>query len=204
MIENQSFTAKQLRILQNIAEDEVEKMKGAHYWRMLDTVVYILVVVMIALSIRCLIFEPIRVEGDSMHPTLLHKEHMIVEKVSYWFNKPERGNIVICYYPGYKESCVKRVIGLPGETVSVKNGTVFINGAALDESDYWNDFIEDDFEPVTVPENHYFVMGDNRNASKDSRSASVGSIPMEKIIGRVRGVMLPVKNFRLIHGVDYS
>ena len=204
MVRKQGFSAKQLRILQNIAEDEVEKMKGAHYWRILDTVVYLLVVIMLALSIRCLIFEPIRVEGDSMYPTLIHKEHMMVEKVSFWFKSPERGNIVICYYPGYKESCVKRVIGLPGETVAVKNGQVFVNGSALEETDYWTDFIDDDFETITVPENHYFVMGDNRNASKDSRSASVGCIPMEKIIGRVRGVMLPLKNIRLIHGVDYS
>ena len=128
-----------------MAEEEIYAQKGTKAWRMIDAGVYLLLVIMIALSIRCYFFEPLRVAGSSMVPTLLHNEYMFVEKVSYWFDMPERGDIIICYYPGYKESCVKRVIGLPGEYVSVSGGRILINGNPLDESEYWNDEIYDDF-----------------------------------------------------------
>ena len=132
---------------------------------------------------------------------------MLVEKVSLWFSEPQRGDIVICYYPGYTVSCVKRVIGLPGETVSIENGIIYINGKELEESAYWKyrgeiDFDmtpnETDFGPFPVPEGQYFVMGDNRNNSKDSRAWGVGAIPYERITGRAHFVIWPLYAARSI------
>lgn len=163
----------------------------------IDLAVSLLITLLIAMSIRLFIFEPVRVEGPSMLPTLFTNERMIVEKLSYGFTAPKRGEIIICRYPGYTESCVKRVVGLPGETLEVRNGRVYINGEKLDESAYWNDLIWSDMSPVTIPQNSVFVIGDNRNQSLDSRSASVGPIPYSRIIGRVRGVMWPLANAQI-------
>ena len=197
------FTPKQMRYLRAKAENRYENMSGTRFYRNVDFVIYLLLVVTAALSIRTFIMEPIRVHGDSMVPTLTNEEHMFIEKVSYWVQEPARGDIIICFYPGYKESCVKRVIGLPGETVSVENGAVFINGMALDESRYWNGEIFGDTDPVLVGEKHVFVMGDNRNASKDSRNPSVGPIPYCRVEGRVRAVIWPFSNAMTIASEEY-
>ena len=190
------FTKAQKKRLRDVAAYEQERVSGGAFWRNLDFFIYLAVVVVIAFSIRAFLFEPIRVDGSSMTPTLLNREEMLVEKVSYWFGAPQRGDIVICYYPGYTESCVKRVVGLPGETVSVSGGKFYINGIALDESAYWNDEIHGDMEAVTVGESEVFVVGDNRNGSKDSRDSRVGAIPLEKVVGRVRMVIWPLANAR--------
>ncbi len=162
----------------------------------IDFFIYLLTVVLIALSIRLFVFEPARVEGPSMEPTLWTNERLFVEKVSLWAAPPRRGEIIICFYPDEKDTCVKRVIGLPGETVEVKRGAIYINGEALDESAYWNDYIYNEMEPRTVPENSVFVVGDNRNVSKDSRAPSVGTIPRERIVGRAHFVMWPFRAWR--------
>ena len=168
----------------------------------LDFLVYVLSVVLIALSLRAFIGEPVRVDGPSMLPTLQDTEYMLAEKVSYYFHPPERGDIAIVFYPGFTVSCVKRVIALPGERISIYDGKVYINGEELDESEYWNDYIEGNMKELTVPENTVFVMGDNRNISGDSRMREVGPIPFEKVLGKVRMVMWPFGSFRAItHGV---
>lgn len=160
---------------------------------------YVLLVVVFALSLRLFIFEPIRVDGSSMISTLLDGEQMFVEKVGYWFTEPKRGEIVIVFYPNHTVSCVKRVIGLPGETVSIMDGAVYIDGEPLDESAYWNDYIYGDMQPVTVPENSIFVMGDNRNDSNDSRNLlTVGPIPYYRIVGRASAVVWPFSAFRAL------
>ena len=178
-------------------------MKGARYWRNLEFALSVFVVTVLALGIRAYIAEPIRVSGSSMIPTLRHGEHMIVEQLSYWTRLPARGEIIICYYPGYEESCVKRVIGLPGETVAVRDGKLLINGEPLDESPYWGGWINGSMEEITVGEREVFVVGDNRNGSKDSRNASVGCIPMHEVLGRVRAVVWPVTEARIMEEVTY-
>ena len=141
---------------------------------------------------------------DSMIPKLVHNEDMLVEKMSYWFSDPLRGDIIICFYPGYTESCVKRVIGLPGETVAVKDGKIYINDVALDESAYWSGEIVGNTDPVTVGSREVFVVGDNRNGSKDSRNPTVGSIPYAKIVGRVVAVVYPFNEFETFSRVTYK
>ena len=202
-MKRRTFTRSQIRYLRERAEEQYESMRGTRVYRNVEFLLYIVFVVLIALTIRSFIAEPIRVDGDSMVPTLVHNEDMLVEKMTYWFNDPLRGDIVICFYPGYTESCVKRVIGLPGETVAVQDGMITINGTPLDESAYWKDEIVGDMDPVTVGTREIFVVGDNRNGSKDSRNPSVGCIPYAKIVGHVVAVVYPFDEFETFSKVAY-
>ena len=202
-MKRKAFTQSQIRYLRDRAEEQYENMRGSRSFRNVSFLLYIAIVVLIALTIRSFIAEPIRVDGDSMIPTLVHNEDMFVEKMSYWFSDPLRGDIIICFYPGYTESCVKRVIGLPGDTVEVKEGKIFINGTALDESSYWKDEIIGEMDPVLVPARNVFVIGDNRNGSKDSRNPSVGSIPYSKVVGRVVAVVYPFDELEVFSQVIY-
>ena len=202
-VKRRTFTQSQIRFLRDRAEEQYENMHGSRSFRNVEFLLYIALVVLVALTIRTFIAEPIRVDGDSMIPTLVNNEDMLVEKVTYWFNDPQRGDIVICFYPGYTESCVKRVIGLPGDTVEVREGVFYINGKALDESAYWKDSIIGDVAPVTVGARQVFVVGDNRNGSKDSRNPSVGCIPYAKVVGRVVAVVYPFDQVKSISRVTY-
>ncbi|HWQ07158.1 MAG TPA: signal peptidase I [Feifaniaceae bacterium] len=203
-MKRRTFTPDQIKYLRDRAEEQYENMRGSRAYRNVEFFIYILIVVLTALSIRSFLAEPIRVDGDSMIPTLINNEDMLVEKVGYWFSDPSRGDMVICYYPGYTESCVKRVIGLPGETVSITGGLIYINGVALDESDYWNGEIVGDMDPITVGAREVFVVGDNRNGSKDSRNPAVGCIPYAKVVGRVIAVVWPFDVFRTFERVSDS
>ncbi len=157
---------------------------------------FFIIVLGIALAIRLLLFSPVQVSGPSMTPTLLDGERMLVTKTDYWFNEPQRGDIIICYYPNASQTCVKRVIALPGETIEIYGGIIFINDEPLDESAYWSDYVNSTVWPITVPEDCVFVIGDNRNDSLDSRSLDVGPIPYCRIVGKVQSVVLPLANAR--------
>ena len=165
----------------------------------LDFLISLVVFVTLALAIRMFVFEPVLVSGDSMYPTLLDGERMFVEKLTYLAEPPQRGDIVICHYPFYDENCVKRVVGLPGETVSVHSGQIYIDGQPLDESQYWDGVIYADMNPQKVPEDHVFVVGDNRNYSTDSRERTVGPLPYTQILGKVHYVIWPVSHFRNVY-----
>lgn len=189
--------------LNEYVRDQYENLKGARFYKNADFLVYLIVVITVALAIRTFLFEPVRVSGHSMIPTLQDKDTMFVEKISYMLHEPERGDIIICYYPGYEESCVKRVIGLPGEKVTILSGKVYIEGKELDESEYWQDDILSWDQMFVVEEDSVFVMGDNRNGSKDSRNSSVGSIPYSKILGKVRSVLWPISSIRTFSKIEY-
>lgn len=152
--------------------------------------------IVIALALRFFVFEFIRVEGPSMQPTLYKDEYMFMEKVTYWFRHPERGDIVICSFPASNESFVKRVIGMPGERIKVEEGVLYINDTP--NYDYFSGRHNDDLAEMTVPDNSVLVMGDNRNESRDSRESTVGPIPYEKILGRAVFIIWP---FDKIHGL---
>ena len=203
-MKRRDFTPSQIRYLRDRAEEQYENMRGARSFRNMEFILYILFVVLAALAIRSFIAEPIRVDGDSMVPTLVHNEDMFVEKMSYWVNDPQRGDLIICFYPGYTKSCVKRVIGLPGETVEVREGAIYIDGKPLDESAYWDGEIIGDAAPITVGARQVFVVGDNRNGSKDSRNPSVGCIPYAKVVGRVVAVVYPFDEFETFSRGTYS
>ena len=126
------------------------------------------------------------IPSGSMENTIMTNDKLIALRTSYWFNDPKRGDIIIFKYPDDEtEWFIKRVIALPGETVLVKDGKVYINGSkkALSEP-YIKEEPVEDFGPYKVPKNGYFVMGDNRNYSKDSRFPDVGNIKRADIIGK--------------------
>ncbi len=161
-----------------------------------EFVLYLAAVLIIAFAIRLFVFEPVRVDGASMYDTLLDGERMAVEKVTYMLERPKRGDIIICFYPGYTVSCVKRVIGLPGDTVEVSYGQLYINDELINEDEYIDEMMLRDYQKSIVPEDCVLVMGDNRNGSLDSRSATVGPIPYYRIVGKARAVIFPLSDIR--------
>lgn len=162
-----------------------------------DFIIYLLTLMAVAIFIRTFIFEPVQCIGISMYPTLVGGEGMFTEKLTYTVSAPQRDDIIICRYPYHTEKCVKRVIAVPGDRISISDGAIYLNGERLDESAYWDGYIEDSEMPeVTVPERSLFVVGDNRNNSGDSRH--VGFIPYWQVKGKVRAVMTPFSQARWI------
>ena len=144
--------------------------------------------VVLAFGIRHFVAEARYIPTGSMEPTLQINDRLVVEKVSYYFNQPEREEIVVFYPPESpqlnlqgKEAFIKRIIGLPGETIEVRDGTVFVDGQPLDE-DYIKAPPNYIWGPQEVPPESYLVLGDNRNSSFDSHSW--GFVPAENIIGK--------------------
>jgi len=141
----------------------------------------------LAFGIRTFVAEARYIPSGSMLPTLQINDRLIIDKVSYHFTQPERGDIVV-FQPteelrqqNFKDAFIKRIIGLPGDTIEVKDDTVFVNGEALSEN-YLQDYPDYEWGPQTVPEDQYLVLGDNRNNSYDSHYW--GFVPRENIIGR--------------------
>ena len=144
---------------------------------------------MMALGVRHFIAEARYIPSESMLPTLRVNDHLVVEKLSYRFNDPERGDIIVFMpreelqqqNPSFRNAFIKRVIGLPGETVEVFGGTVYIDGVALEEP-YTAAPPSYEWGPEVVPDDAYLVLGGNRNNSLDSHFW--GYVPRQNIIGR--------------------
>ena len=142
----------------------------------------ILPAVLIAVLINIFLAQATQVHGQSMEPTLHSDQRLVVEKVSYRFHGPRRGDIVVLKSPQQdSELLIKRVVGLPGEAVEIRQGRVYINGQELDEP-YLERFMGGNWGPILVPPLHVFVLGDNRGFSNDSRAFD--SVPIKNIIGR--------------------
>ena len=137
-----------------------------------------------AVLIIVFLVQPVRVEGNSMLPRLHDNERVFVNKFVYRVSDIERGDIVVFWYPGNtSKSFIKRVVGLPGETVEIRFGKVLLDGRPYPEPYVPPEFMDrTDFGPVRVPEDHYFVMGDHRNTSNDSRSW--GTLSANLIFGK--------------------
>ena len=143
--------------------------------------------IVLALGIRTFVAEARYIPTPSMVPTLKVNDRLLVEKMSYRFRQPKRGDIVVfssteeLKRQGYNYDFIKRVIGLPGETIEVKHGKVYVNQQAIEEKYILAPAI-DSYGPVVVPQNEYLVLGDNRNNSSDSRAW--GFVPRSNLIGR--------------------
>ncbi|MBE6158112.1 MAG: signal peptidase I [Firmicutes bacterium] len=148
-----------------------------------------IIVIMIVLAIKAFVVAPIRVNGPSMEDTLYNGDIMILDEISYRFNKIERFDIVVVKYEN--EYLIKRVIGLPGERVEYKNNKLYINGKYVQEK--FSHEITDDFKSITIPNNKYFVLGDNRINSTDSRI--IGFISKNNIRGKTSLVLYPFNRF---------
>lgn len=151
-------------------------------------ILYIALILGLAYLIVTFIGQRTNVSGHSMEPTLSDHDNLIVDKLSYRFKDPERYDIIVFpYQHGEKIYYIKRIIGLPGETVQVKNGHTYINGEMLESDIYGAEPMADPYmaaEPITLGEDEYFVLGDNRNHSQDSRDPNVGPVQGEDIMGR--------------------
>ena len=176
-----------------------EKPKKSLQREIFEWVMVFVVAAALAFVVRTFIFEPVRVDGSSMLNTLENNEFMIATKFDYLMGDPDRFDIVICDYPNTDDGMyrVKRVIGLPGETIELKKGELYVNSEHI-EQQFDMTPNETDFGPFTVPEGHYFVMGDNRNNSKDSRSPMVGALERKMIKGHVRCVVFPLNKARIM------
>ena len=165
-----------------------EKRKSA-LQNVLEYLLYIVGAIVVCLLIIRFVAVRSVIEGSSMFPTFKDKENVIVEKISYYFHGPERYDVIVFELKDNpQEHFVKRVIGLPGETVQILNGYVYINGEKLEDDDFCNELIANAYtakDPITLGEDEYFCMGDNRNHSNDSRSKSVGPVTKKQILGRV-------------------
>jgi signal peptidase I len=157
-----------------------------------DWVVSILIAVVLALFIRYFIVELYLVEGPSMRPTLVNGERLVVNKFIYYFKTPQRGEIIVFRYPrDPSRDFIKRVIGVPGDMIEVRDGRVFRNGELLEEP-YILEVTRGGMPASKVPEGHLFMMGDNRNNSEDSRSRAVGFVPYEMVKGKAVMVFWPL------------
>ncbi|GIW22358.1 MAG: signal peptidase I [Candidatus Sericytochromatia bacterium] len=167
-----------------------------------ETIETIVVALVLAIFIRATVAEARYIPSESMVPTLLVRDRLIVEKISNYTGTINRGDIVV-FYPPFEEAkfdknslisktlkwlgftsqsaYIKRVIGLPGEIIEIKDGYVFINGEKLDESSYIKEKPIYEYGPIKIPDNEVFVLGDNRNNSADSHVW--GTLPIENIIG---------------------
>lgn len=173
--------------------DEISRMTTKKQQRKKEIISWIIALssaVVLALALRFFVFEFVRVDGPSMENTLWTDEIVLVEKVSYHFAPPERFDIVF-FNTRTEGTLVKRVIGLPGDKVEIKNFKLYVNDSEIKE-DYILEPMDSDMEPIIVPEKTVFCMGDNRNVSQDSRSPSVGPVPYSDILGRGVFIVWPL------------
>ena len=168
----------------------------------LSTSLYILFVLCVVYLVIHFVGQRTQVLGSSMEPKLSSDDNLIVDKISYRFHDPERFDIIVFPFR-YEDNTfyIKRIIGLPGETVQIdEDGNIIIDGEILEES-YGKEVIESPgraYEEIQLGDDEYFVMGDNRNSSMDSRDPSVGNIMRNEIIGRAWLRIWPLDKFGLI------
>src|SRR5213082_215735 len=164
----------------------------------------LLIAIGLALVIIVFLYQPVKVEGTSMAPLLSDQERIFINKFVYRFEPIQRGDVVVFWYPlDHTKSFIKRVVGLPGETVEIRQGVLYVNGKAIPEP-YVPPQYEDlsDFGPLRVPKDNYFVMGDHRISSNDSRV--FGPVDSQFIYGRAVFAYWPVDHFGSLETTEAS
>lgn len=178
---------------ENPKTHEPEKPKKSLKREALEWALTIGCAVALALLIRSFVFEPFVVKGDSMNDTLVNAEVMFATKFDYLWGDPQRFDVVICHYPNRDENFVKRVVGVPGDVVAVRDGFLYVNGQRYDE-EYIVHRPNYAMPEYTVGPGEYFVLGDNRSNSNDSHY--VGALSREQIVAHVRSVLFPLGSIR--------
>lgn len=174
------------------------------YTFLIDTAQTLLLVFAVFLVIYVFLFRPFRVSGNSMDPTFVDRQYILTNLITLQFNKPKMGDVIVFKAPTDQEKdYIKRVIGVPGDTVFIKNGDVYVNGKLLDQGQFLNSPVKTyggsflkESEAVTVPADSYFVMGDNRAGSSDSREW--GFVPLKSVIGQSFFVYWPLDKIEIV------
>lgn len=175
----------------------------------MDIVEVVVFAIAIFLFIYLLVMQPHKIKGDSMQPNYPDGEYLLTDKISYRFGEPKRGDVIVFEAPGTNgDEYIKRIIGLPGESVKVEGGKVYLNGNPLSEAYlaptlYTSSgvFLPEGKE-ITVPSDNYIVLGDNRIASSDSRAW--GLVSKDKIKGKAFFIYWPPKSFGKTQSVSYN
>ena len=169
-------------------------------WEILKIVIIALVIV---IPIRYFLFQPFIVKGQSMEPNFEDSNYLIVDELSYRFRDPQRGEVAVFRYPrNVSQRFIKRIIGLPGEKIEIEAGVVMVNGKILDESKYLPSGVQTTGNTqISLDENEYFVLGDNRISSFDSRQWGV--LPRKNIVGRVYFRAWPITDLTKIEAPTY-
>ena len=167
----------------------------------ISTVLYLMAVVAMTFLFVQFVGQRTHVNGDSMNATLEDGDNLIVDKISYRFTDPDRFDIIVFPYQYQQDTYyIKRIIGIPGETVQVVDGMIYIDGEVLEES-YGKEVMNYAgiaADPITLGEDEYFVLGDNRNNSSDSRDPSVGNIKKDQIVGKAFIRIWPLNKFGIL------
>lgn len=175
----------------------------------LDIIQLLVVTFATFILVYIFLFQPHQVKGSSMFPNFHDGEYILTDKISYRFGIPQRGNVIVFKAPKNEEiDYIKRIIGLPGDQVKVENESVFINGVKLEEKYLPSDYVTSagsfmpEGVPATVPENSYFVLGDNRSHSSDSREW--GFVTRKEIIGKAFFRYWPIPDIGVISYPSYN
>src|SRR3989304_6724601 len=182
------------------------KRLGTFFLDFLEIIVF---AIAIFLFFYLLILQPHKIKGDSMQPNYPNGEYLLTDKVSYRFREPNRGDVIVFEAPTQNgEEFIKRILGLPGDKITLKDGSFRVNDKIILENylasgtiTYGGTFLKDGEEKV-VPNDEYFVMGDNRANSSDSRTW--GFVSKDKITGKSWFVYWPIKSFGTVEKVEYS
>lgn len=177
-------------------EEEEESFFKILFFRFLELVVCVLIAFGLSAAFNHFIGTHTIVEGASMEATLHDEDSLYVDKIAYRFGKPKRFDIIVFQYDE-DNYYIKRIIGLPGETVEIKDGIIYINGNKLNENYGLEnmDELNNTYDAVTIGEDEYYVLGDNRNHSTDSRSKDVGLVKKSQIIGKASYRIYPFDTF---------
>lgn len=193
-----NFTHDPDNAVETNADNAVAAMTSKQKGLVREILESVVIAVVLAVIIRVFLFQFFVIPSGSMEPTLTKGDMLATNKIIYRFAEPKRGDIIVFKYPlDPKRDFVKRLIGLPGETVLIKDSTLYINGHLVDQPFLPKGLKYQDYGPTTGAKGKYFMMGDNRNNSLDSRVW--GTLPRGNIIGKAILIYWPVNRIRILH-----
>ncbi len=182
-----------------IRQNEIKKIRKS----ILGIILYVFSILIITFAILFFVCEKTMITGDSMYPSLEDGEEIMIDKVTYHFREPKRFEIIVFKFRYLADTYyVKRIIGLPGEKVQIKDGHIYINDVLLSDNHGYEDYIVEPGlaeEPIVLGDDEYFVLGDNRNVSKDSRDKTVYRVKKEDFVGRAFFKVFPISKFGFVN-----
>lgn len=185
-----------------------KRVKNPIIREILEWVEVLVIAFILAMVIKTFVIETTEVSGESMMVTLHHKDKLLVNRFIYKFTKPDRGDIIVFLPDNENKNYIKRIIGLPGETIDIKDGKVYINDIELEEpyltQETFNINRNPKEYPYTLKDNEYFAMGDNRSNSLDSRSNDVGILTTDKMRGKAICRIYPFDNVGIFEKFEYN